>query len=254
LGGDDLRAIAALTTSRLLAKGDHVFLEGNSVQGFFVVRAGAIKLYRGNSLGREQVLQMARPTESFAEESLVSEQGYPACACAIEPSEVLLVRKAGFLLLLRRRPELVLCMLRSLGRQVNHLISLLDDLTLKDVKTRLIQWLLAHCADPRSLEPLEIELPMPKRVLAAELGTSSETLSRTFASLRERALVRVDGKTIVLCCPAKLAAGLQPTPQTGRGPGVPERRLRAWFTHAPQWARRVFLPIDLTAQRTGRAV
>ena len=37
---------------------------------------------------------------------------------------------------------------------------------------------------------------MTKRVLAAELGTSSETLSRTFARLREEKLLEVKGNTL----------------------------------------------------------
>jgi CRP/FNR family transcriptional regulator len=39
-----------------------------------------------------------------------------------------------------------------------------------------------------------IDLGMTKRVLAAELGTSSETLSRTFARLRDDDLLEVKGQ------------------------------------------------------------
>jgi CRP-like cAMP-binding protein len=45
---------------------------------------------------------------------------------------------------------------------------------------------------------------MTKRVLAAELGTVSETFSRTLAKFREQKLVTVTGKTLVVLSPAKL--------------------------------------------------
>jgi CRP/FNR family transcriptional regulator len=122
----------------------------------------------------------------------------------VEPSEVLLVQKAEFLTLLRRQPHLALCMLRSMSQHVSDLVELLDDLTLKDVKTRLANWLLQQCPDPQSYEPYRIELPMTKRVLAAELGTVSETFSRTIAKLRKQRLLAVDGNTFTLLCPVKL--------------------------------------------------
>ena len=45
---------------------------------------------------------------------------------------------------------------------------------------------------------------MTKRVLAAELGTVSETFSRTLAKFREQKLISVKGKTVMILSPAKL--------------------------------------------------
>jgi CRP/FNR family transcriptional regulator len=45
---------------------------------------------------------------------------------------------------------------------------------------------------------------MTKRVLAAELGTVSETFSRTLAKFREQKLITVKGKTITVLSPARL--------------------------------------------------
>ncbi len=50
---------------------------------------------------------------------------------------------------------------------------------------------------------------MTKRVLAAELGAVSETLSRTLAKFRKQRLVDVKGRTIVVLSPIKLNALLR---------------------------------------------
>lgn len=76
---------------------------------------------------------------------------------------------------------------------------------MKDVETRVINWLLKHAAVGRS-DDATIKLPMTKRVLAAELGTSSETLSRTFARLREKDLLAVKGNVLRLQNPDALRA------------------------------------------------
>ena len=50
---------------------------------------------------------------------------------------------------------------------------------------------------------------MTKRVLAAELGTVSETFSRTLAKFREQKLLAVKGKAITVLSPARLSALLR---------------------------------------------
>ena len=135
--------------------------------------------------------------------------GYPADARALEFTQVLLVQKAGILALLRRQPELALRMLGSMSGHLRVLVGQLEDMTLKDVETRLANWLVKRCPNPRSDQPARIELTMTKRVLAAELGTVSETLSRTRAKLRGQKLVTVKGKSVVVLSPNRLTAVLR---------------------------------------------
>jgi CRP/FNR family transcriptional regulator, dissimilatory nitrate respiration regulator len=75
---------------------------------------------------------------------------------------------------------------------------------LKDVETRLANWLIKRCPNPESTLPVVIELKTTKRVLAAELGTVSETFSRTLATFRQQKLVAVKGKALTVLCPPKL--------------------------------------------------
>jgi CRP/FNR family transcriptional regulator, dissimilatory nitrate respiration regulator len=201
---EDLEVIAASTVLKAFAKGDYLFHEGTPVHGFYIVYTGAVKVHRVSFGGKEQVIHVYRPNESFGEEALLSDLGYAADGCAVEPSLVLMVQKTEFLNLLRRQPELALCLLRSMSQHLSNLVELLDDLTLKDVKTRLANWLLQHCPNPDSAEPYRIQLPMTKRVLAAELGTVSETFSRTVAKFRKQRLISVEGNTFTLLCPIKL--------------------------------------------------
>jgi len=80
---------------------------------------------------------------------------------------------------------------------------------LKDVETRLANWLLKRCPNQDGVAPVQIELKTTKRVLAAELGTVSETFSRTLAKFREQDLVEVEGKSITVLAPVKLRALLR---------------------------------------------
>ena len=204
LSSDTLQNVAEISVVKSLAKGDYLFHEGLAVHGFYVVQHGAIKLHRVNASGKEQVIHVFRQNEVLGDEALLSDAGYPADACATEPSRVVMVRKSEFLGLLRRQPDLVVGLLRSLGQHFRVLLDLLEDLTLKDVQTRLANWLIQHCPDPESQTPHTIELPMAKRLLASELGTVSETFSRALAKFKKRKLLTIDGKAVTVLSPVKL--------------------------------------------------
>ena len=204
--GLDLDGIAAITVIKPVNKGEFLFCEGNPVHGFFIVQSGAIQLYRVNEAGREKVIHVFRAHESFAEETLLSASGYLAYARATEDSRVLMVQKNGFIGLLKRQPELALCVIKTMGQHLRGLVALVDDLTLKDVKTRLANWLVQHCPNPDSTESCAIKLTMTKHMLASELGTVSETLSRMLSKFRRKKIIAVAGKAITVLCPAKLHA------------------------------------------------
>ena len=205
----DLENIAEITVVKALDKGEYLFREGTTTRGFYVVQRGAVNVHRVNAAGKEQVIHIFRAGESFAEAALATETGYPTDARAVEATQVLWVQKDGILALLKRQPELALRMLGSMSGHLRVLVGQLEDLTLKDVDTRLANWLVKRCPDPQGETPVKIELTMTKRVLAAELGTVSETFSRTLAKVREQKLLAVKGKTITVLSPRKLSALLR---------------------------------------------
>ena len=209
LSPEELQQIVVITSVKQLAKGEYLFHEGDAPHGFYIVQTGAVNVHRVNAAGKEQVIHVFRAGESFAEATLASEKGYPADARAIESSQVLLIQRDGILALLRRQPELAIRMLGAMSTHLRVIVGQLDDLTLKDIETRLANWLIKRCPDRESTKPVRIELKSTKRVLAAELGTVSETFSRTLAKFRAESLLAVKGNTFTVLVPAKLNALLK---------------------------------------------
>jgi CRP/FNR family transcriptional regulator len=200
----DLEKIADVTAVKTLEKGDYLFHEGDPAQGFYIVQRGAVNVHRVTAAGKEQVIHVFRTGDSFAEVVLAAPTGYPADARALESTQVLLVQKTGILGLLKRQPELALRMLGSMSSHLRVLVGQIEDLTVKDVETRLANWLVKRCPSPPGDAPVNIELTVTKRVLAAELGTVSETFSRTLAKFREQKLIAVKGKMVTVLSPVKL--------------------------------------------------
>jgi len=198
----DLMRIAGYAEVRELRKGEILFEEGEPVTGFYLVRQGLIEAYRIGEGGREQLIHLIHAGESFAEPAVAGLPGYPAHTRALEDSEVVLIRGGEFLDHLREQSDLAMRMLASLSRHLHGLVSTIENYKLRNAETRLLHWLLGRC--PGDEKATVIQLETSKGVLAAELGTRQETLSRLFSKLRKSGILKVDGREITVTDPAGL--------------------------------------------------
>jgi CRP-like cAMP-binding protein len=201
---DDLKKIARIALPRRTERGEYLFREGDPARGFFIVRKGAVSIHRIGADGGEKVIHVFRQGTSFAEGTLGNEANYPAGARAVEESELLFIPRTEFLALLRADADIALRIIGSMSQHLRLLVNALEDLQGKDVETRLMNWLLKRCPHPLATSPVEIALDVTKSVLASELSTRNETLSRALAKLRDIGQIEVEGKVIRILSPQKL--------------------------------------------------
>lgn len=192
----DLESVAEGCATRSLSKGEVLFREGDVADGFYVVRSGTVSIQRVTPEGREQIICLFHAGESFAEITLATIETYPADAVALETTQVILVRKREFTALICRRPELSLRMLGSMSAHLKHLVQMLQDLKGRQVEARLADWLLKQDSTATEGCPHLVQLGISKKVLAGQLGVTSETLSRTFARFRDEGLIKVEGPKV----------------------------------------------------------
>jgi CRP/FNR family transcriptional regulator len=192
----DLEDIATTCESIRLEKGETLFREREKAHGFYIVQQGAMHVHRLTPDGREQVIAIFRPYNCFAEICLTTFETYPANAVALEPSVVVLVRKSDFRALIMRTPELALRMLTSMSFHLKHLVQTMEDQKFKRIESRLANHLLRLCPMIEREAGAVIRLTSSKKVLAGQLGVSSETLSRALARFRNEALIEVKGPEI----------------------------------------------------------
>lgn len=200
----DLENVVRIAWLKTVGPGERLFYEGDVNHGLYVVQSGVVRLFRVNASGHEQVVHIARPGESFGEESLFAQSGHALNAAAVQSSRLVILPRNEFVTYLRTNPELLLRVVKALSGHVREMIGLLDDLRLKSAKARLANWLLERCPNRNSDEPQSISLSIPKRVVASELGMASETFSRTLAELQQMELLVVRGRTLVLSSPRQL--------------------------------------------------
>ncbi len=195
---DDLRRLSDIAVRERHAKKKAVFREGERVKGFYVVSDGRVKIFKLSEDGKEQVLHIVGPGQSFAEAAVFEGGTYPAHSEVLEDSEMVFLPKKEFVELLERNPRIALRMMASLSRWLKRMTDLVESLSLRDVESRLVRYLSEEAAN-RGIAPRDgmvLDLKIGKNVLASHLGTVPETFSRTLRKLQEEKKISVEGRKI----------------------------------------------------------
>lgn len=206
LSSSQQEAVVATGRERSLEAGEILFSEGRPAEAFFAALDGRMKLVRYSPQGKELLLHLVRPGQSFAEAALFGAGTYPATAEAVVATRVLCFPRDRLVELLRGSPELALAMLASLSQWTRRMVSTLDLFTQRRVEERLAIYLLARSPQGPRGQAVELTLEDPRHLIAAQIGTAPEVLSRTFRRLEEDGLVNVAGSRITVRDPAGLRA------------------------------------------------
>jgi len=199
LTSQELAQVAKISRTISISAGDILFHEGRPCEGLFLVLQGGVRVFRLSPDGRERILHVVRPGQSFAEAAMFGPGAYPAFAAATENSRLILVRREPFLRILRAQPETCLRLFESLSRWLRRLLDQLDSQTFQNARARLANYLLRE-ARRQNVKGRDgrVELKQPKKEVASELGMVPETFSRALADLEQRGLIRASRRTVIL--------------------------------------------------------
>ena len=203
LSADDRDALIDLAEVRTAPSDTILFQHGDPCRGFYLLLEGAVHIYRLSPEGRMLVLHVIRPGESFAEVPLFEQDEnptYPATAETLADSTLLFFPANTFLSFIDAHPRSALHILGQLAGRLRGAVQQLDALSLHDVQERLARHLMEQASSPADTPemPPTVDLDVPKSVLAAELGTVPETLSRALRALEEDNLIRSSDSEIAL--------------------------------------------------------
>lgn len=193
---EQLNLIAEIAVEKKYTKGQTIFFEGDEGNGFYMVGAGKIKIYKMSPAGKEHILHIFGPYEPFGEVPVFNGQPFPATAEALIQTTTLFFPREKFIQLVEKSPAIALGMLAILSMRLRRFTIQIEDLSLKEVPARLAGYLLYLSKEQKN--PDLVELDISKGQLASLLGTIPETLSRIFAKMSDSGLIEVNGRRITL--------------------------------------------------------
>jgi CRP-like cAMP-binding protein len=192
LDSKTLQSIAQVAIPRKYDPGQLVILEGEASAGLYIMQDGWGKVIKIAVDGREQILQFLGPGDTFNAVGVFTETANPATVVALEESVIWLIRRVAMLELLEKYPKMARQIIVDLSGRIQHLIGLVDDLSLRKLEARIARVLLQHSEGDR----IERHSWATQNEMAARLGTVPDVINRTLRKMVEEEVIEVSRKEI----------------------------------------------------------
>lgn len=177
----DLAAMLAACFVQTLPKGATPCHQGDKPEFLHVVLSGGVGLF-GEGPREETLIEFFGPGESFILPAVMLDAPYLLTARLLDEGRVLLWPAAAFRAHVRASSALAYGVSLVLSGHWRTLIGQIKDLKLLSAIERLSAFLLA--LSPRQAGRVTVTLPGGRRLIAARLGVTPQSLSRAFAALR----------------------------------------------------------------------
>jgi len=196
LSTDDLTQVAMQTVERHFNRGDLILIEGETEGSLCYVCSGLVKVFKASPEGKEQVLRLIGAGFTFNDVPALDGGPNPASVAAVESSIVYVIRRSGLHQLIITRPEVAEAVVLTLAKTLRHLVSLVEDLSLRHVTARVAKILLDQ---ETSVQQGQQVRRLTQTEMAALVGSTREVVGRALKELETAGAIEMrHGQAVVL--------------------------------------------------------
>ena len=186
---EEMREVERVTATRRFARGAVLYTPGETGEALFLLREGAVQIYRMSPEGRKLVIAHLLPFSFFGEMSCIGQGMYDAYAETTDDSEVLALNCADLERLLAAKPQVARRILEAFGRRVLAAEQQLEDIAFKGLVARVASLLL------READGDEVA-GMSHQDIAERLGVYRETATNALNELKNASIIRIGRRHI----------------------------------------------------------
>lgn len=195
-----LEEFEKLNTNREIRKynaKDTVYEEGQHARWLFFVVTGQIKCYQTNEFGKELITHIHSKGDFFGYFPLLQDSRYTDNAKTLEESEVRLIPKEDFSILLFNNRDFGAQFIKMLASRAEHSEQKLIELAYSSVRRRVSTALVTFASKvTEQSDDGTIVIVVNREDMASVAGTAKETLIRTLSDFKSEGLISIDGSTI----------------------------------------------------------
>jgi CRP/FNR family transcriptional regulator, dissimilatory nitrate respiration regulator len=194
LSETQLAALSRPLLRRHFEAGESIVREGESTAGMWIIEQGHVKVFHLSPEGREHILRLFGPGDSFNDVTAIDGGPNPAGAGALSAVTLWLLPHDALAAAYRDDHQLALAVIGALAGNVRSLVSQIEELALYSVMVRLARFLIAQSENPALTG-------ITRAAIAAHLATTPETVSRTLRTLETIGAVRSERHEILVARP-----------------------------------------------------
>jgi CRP/FNR family transcriptional activator FtrB len=182
LAPQEFERVAAGIVVHGLPRGTLVCQQGERPEFLYVILSGRVALLGEASGKPETVVEFFDAGDVFVAAAVILDAPLLMSARVVRDARIALVPAGSFRRLLTQEPALALALAHQFAHYWRKLIRQIKDLKLKSAAERLAVFLIALA--PSGSGAASVTLPQERKLIAAHIGVTPESLSRAFVALR----------------------------------------------------------------------
>lgn len=193
LSSAELDSMKRFVFEKTVGRGEMVVLESEPARELYFVVSGVVKVFKTSADGKEQILTLVRPGESFNDVPVFGNG--PNLAGAVAMGNIVLygIKKSDMETMLRAHPAVALNTLRILQQRVEQMALLVEDLSFRHVTGRVAKILLENAGDGTGQKAR-----LTQQDMAAMAGTAREMVGRSLKTLEAEGTIRLERHRIII--------------------------------------------------------
>jgi CRP/FNR family cyclic AMP-dependent transcriptional regulator len=197
LSSEEIEHLSGQLRDTHVERGEMYYGPKDQTERLFLLWKGKVRIYRISD-GREFTLAIVEAGTVFGEMALTAQRLEGAYAQAMEPSEVSTMLREDLERLILEKPEVGLQISHLLSERLRRYETRLEDITLKDVYSRLasIILLLIESEGVRTSMGYRIPAHYTHQRLGTMIGANREAVTRAFGLLQDEGAVELRRRLI----------------------------------------------------------
>ncbi len=195
LSEEDIHSLRGHIVRKNYPRNTVVMSQGDKTCSLYLIDTGSVKVYVSDKDGNEFILGILEAKDYFGELALLDEDPRAASVMTLEPCCFGVITQQDFMLWIKRRPEILMNLIKALVKRIRILDEDITSLALLDVYGRTVRLLLQRSVE---LDQKRVVDHITQQEIANMVGASREMVSRILKGLRQGGYIELDGKRIII--------------------------------------------------------
>jgi len=203
-GLDELKKLSSNGRARAYKKKQVIYMEDSYPLGIYLLKKGKVKTVQTHDDGKELITGLYNEGDFFGYRALLDNCSYTESAVTLESSELILIPRDDFFLLLHSNRDVSAHFIKLLCNSVADTEKQLLDMAYNSVRRRISNALIQLYDRFNNPKIEKFSMRIPREDLAGLAGTATETVIRTLSDFKSEKLIDTNGGTITFLKPERL--------------------------------------------------